>query len=474
MSSYEKLFFLSISVIFALIFRNGIFFWDNIAQLSVPANYYFEHGLSHYFIPDAVATGHPTFSAYYLAIGWKIFGRSLLVSHLLFAPFIFGIILQLYNFLARFLTEKIYISAVLFLILTDATMISQMSLITFEVLHIFFFLWALNSFLNSRKIALAVAFTALCLVSLRGTMSGIGLVIFALLHQILIVRKFSLKNFLPFVPGALLFGLFLLTFYLEKHWIIHNTVSNNWQQSAERATAKDMLRNMVIIIKYIGDFGRLFLLIGTVMMFYFMAKMKKIPKEYLTILFLILGQAAIFGLILITSRNFISNRYLLPITIPLGVLFFVWIIRENKYRNLILTLCGISTFGGWFLDYPDKIATAWDCTPTHWKYFEMRRQMLSYLTEKQIPAEEVGTFFPNVAAFKMVDLANNDAHFENADLAHSKYVLFSNIYNVEDEVQDQLLKSKRHILVKKIQRGNVFLSLYQLKSQQYIPKKAYL
>lgn len=464
MSYGEKAYFFLISVFFTLIFSDGIFFWDNIVQLSVPANFYYEHGLSHYFIPDKIATGHQTFSAYYLAIGWKLFGRSLLVSHLLMAPFVFGVVVQLYNLTARYLHQKKYIYSVLFLILLDAALISQLSLITFEIMHLFFFLWSINAYLSNRKMALALAFSGLCLVSLRATMSGIGLGIFAVLHQAFIEKKISISRLLPFLPGAVLFGIFLLTFYQEKHWIIHNTVSNNWQQSAEKASPREMGRNLILIIKSAGDFGRLFLLAGTLMMLFFLSKKKKKDNSYLTLLLLISGQAIIFGLILIPSRNFISNRYLLPVTIPLGVLFFIWIIRENKYRNLILTLCAISTLGGWFLDYPDQIATAWDCSPMHWKYVGVRKEMLNFLNEEKIPAKDVGTFFPNAAAFKMVDLSDGETKFHNADVQHSKYILYSNVFNVEDETREKLVNSKDYFVRKKIRRGNVFLSLYQLKN----------
>jgi len=59
---------------------NYPFYWDNTVQISVPANWYYQTNFKFFYLPDSIATGHPTFVGMYFAFLWKLFGRSLLIS----------------------------------------------------------------------------------------------------------------------------------------------------------------------------------------------------------------------------------------------------------------------------------------------------------------------------------------------------------------------------------------------------------
>ena len=114
------LFLISLLIVF-----NGLdfpFYWDNVVQISVPANWYYETNFNYFYVPDELATGHQTFVGMLFAGVWKIFGRTLLVSHLLMLPFVFGFLYQLHKLLInlqiKVLSTRILI---LILILIDAT-----------------------------------------------------------------------------------------------------------------------------------------------------------------------------------------------------------------------------------------------------------------------------------------------------------------------------------------------------------------
>ena len=85
-------FFISVSLSFTLLYSGNPFFWDAIIQVSVPANWYYDNNFGHLFLPDQYATGHSTMVGFYLAFVWKIFGRTLVVSHFSMLPFVFGIL----------------------------------------------------------------------------------------------------------------------------------------------------------------------------------------------------------------------------------------------------------------------------------------------------------------------------------------------------------------------------------------------
>ena len=61
--SYALLLLVSVAIIF--FFRDAPFYWDNVTQLSVPANWYYSTHFQFFYLPDDIATGHPTFTGMY-------------------------------------------------------------------------------------------------------------------------------------------------------------------------------------------------------------------------------------------------------------------------------------------------------------------------------------------------------------------------------------------------------------------------
>ena len=139
---------------FTLLNSGNSFFWDSVVQVSLPANWYFDNNIRQLFLPDEIASGHPSFVGMYLALIWKIFGRSLFVSHMAMLPFIYGILLHLYKLIARAGLTTSGSLLIMLVVVCDATLVSQLSMITFDIPQIFFFLWSLNAFFDERSVYL--------------------------------------------------------------------------------------------------------------------------------------------------------------------------------------------------------------------------------------------------------------------------------------------------------------------------------
>lgn len=80
-----------ITVIFWLPTIDTPFWWDSAGFVVHAARYYLENNFNSFILPsDATisAIAHPPLFAFLLALTWKIFGDSLLVSHLFYLPFI--------------------------------------------------------------------------------------------------------------------------------------------------------------------------------------------------------------------------------------------------------------------------------------------------------------------------------------------------------------------------------------------------
>jgi len=441
---------------------NFPFYWDNIVQISIPANWYFDTNFENFFVPDMIATGHPTFVAIYFALLWKLFGHTLLITHISMFPFVFGLTLQINKLIKNLNIGTNLRAIILGFVLIDTTLLSQMSLITFDIIHLFFYFLCINSILNNKKTLLNIAFLCLVLISLRATISGAGIILFHVIYDYYKTRNFILKRYTCYLIGLIGILTFLLTFYLEKGWIVHNTVSNNWKESAEYASPTEALRNIGLFIWRLIDFGRVIIFIIFAFFILKILKTRHFESKTLRTLFLIiLAQFIVFFPTIIIYRNPFGHRYLIPIIIPVIILTIVWVSNFKTGKKLIFVLTFISLVSGHFWLYPKKIAQGWDASTLHWNYYHVRHKMLSYLKDNNIEIKKIGSFFPNTSSLKYIDLNSSDIRFKHADLRQDTLILYSNTFNVEDKFIDTLLNKNKWKVIKEFQLNRIYLKLFK-------------
>lgn len=73
---------------------NFSFFWDTVQLGSKHAHYFYENNFKSLTLPNDIDSGHIPALGLYLAIVWKIFGKSLAISHIAMLPFVLGIFYQ--------------------------------------------------------------------------------------------------------------------------------------------------------------------------------------------------------------------------------------------------------------------------------------------------------------------------------------------------------------------------------------------
>jgi multisubunit Na+/H+ antiporter MnhB subunit len=460
-----------ICLVFTLFQLNNFFFWDNIIQVSVPANWYFENNFKYFFLPDDISTGHPTFAGLYLAIAWKVFGKSLAVSHLAFFPFVFGVVYQAYCLISKIEKRKFIVFVILSFVVLDPTLISQLSLVTFDIMQIFFFLLSVNCILKNNKILLSFSFLGLCLTSLRGTVCGAGVILFAIIYILNTKRKLDLKLLLSFLPGIFGIAIFLLIFYLNKHWMIHNTVSNNWGESSAHASFPEMIRNIGIVAWRLIDFGRVGIWIVFCYIFYKILRNRSMFDDGFKIVFFIaLSQVAVFLPITMLYEYPFAHRYLMPVMIPATIAIIYWLFKYSRYNIIISIALFVCLISGYFWIYPEKIAKGWDSTPAHWPYYKMRNEMLAYLKSQSIPIDHVASSFPNLSTLDAIDLSGGKIKFKDIELNKDTFILYSNVFNESDEVINELNNSLNWDTVKRIEKQGVFMTLFKRKLKPIINK----
>jgi len=464
---YRAILFIGISLGFTLLHINKFFFWDSISQISIPANWYYDNNFRYFFVPDVYATGHPTFVGMYIALLWKVFGKSLLISHLAMFPFIFGILFQLDSYLRNSGKEKFTSLLIFIIVLCDSTLVSQMSMVTFDIPQIFFFLWCINCINKERYLTLSVVFIALMITSLRGSLCGLGIILYGLVIVYQKNTRLSIKVILPYIAGIIALAIFLVSFYLQKHWIIHNTVSKKWEEFSEFASINGILRNIGVVAWRLIDYGRIGIwIILSVILFLSLKRRTLFDTFFKNTFYIALCQFIVIFPVVILYKNPFGHRYFLPVIIPISIAVIYWILKYSRFRVTIYLLTFILVLSGSFWVYPDKIAQGWDATPAHWPYYSLRNEMMDYLKINKIPLSIVGSFFPNIASFKLIDLSDDNRSFKDADLKKEDYILFSNVYNQSDEIIDSLFSQKNWTKEKIIKKRGVYMILFRRVEQE--------
>ena len=463
---YRAILFIGISLGFTLLHANKFFFWDTISQISIPANWYYDNNFRYFFIPDAYATGHPTFIGMYIALLWKVFGKNLLISHLAMVPFIFGILFQLDSYLRDSGKDKFTFLLIFIIVLCDSTLVTQMSMVTFDIPQIFFFLWCINCINKERYLTLSLTFIALMITSLRGSLCGFGIILYGLIIAYQKNPRLSIKIILPYVTGLIALAIFLVSFYIQKHWIIHNTVSKKWEEFSKVASITGIFRNVGLVAWRLIDYGRIGIWIMlSVILFLSLRRKTLFDPFFKNTIYIALCQFIVIFPVVILYKNPFGHRYFLPVIIPVSIAVVYWILKYSKFRFAIYILTFILVLSGSFWVYPDKIAQGWDATPAHWPYYSLRNEMMDYLKINKIPLSTVGSFFPNTASFKLTDLSDDNQSFKDADLGKEDYILFSNVFNQSDEIIDKLFSEKNWTKEKIIEERGVYMILFRRAGQ---------
>ena len=455
--------------------KDNSFFWDTVQLGSLHAHFYFENDFKTMLLPTEMDSGHPPFFGMYLAFCWKIFGKSLAVSHFAMLPFLLGTVLLLFNIGKQFFSNASWILVLVTLVFFDPCWIGQAAMITPDIVLAFSFLLALNGILqlstsSNSKIAnvkIVIGIIGLCLISMRGMMVAAAICLFDYLNYFLLEKKkFSfqaaLKKTLPYWVGALLGFAFLIFHYVKTGWIGYHEDSP-WAPLFARVGLKGMIRNVGILIWRILDFGRLFLvvilLLGGWEMFFQKVKLDDKIKQILLLLgllFLFLTPSFIL------HKDLSGHRYLLPIFLVIDLLavYIVFLFfRKNRFRNILIgaMILGLSTGNLWI--YPKTIAQSWDSTLAHVPYFELRNKMIEYLDNEKIPIESVGTVYPNLATFELIDLNGINKQFPEADLKQHQYIFYSNVYNDFSDNEIVLLE-KEWKVIKEFRKNRISVVLY--------------
>lgn len=441
--------------------RNFPFYWDNVVQLSYPASQYYNEGIGNLALHNEYATGHPVFMPLYLSICWSIFGKTLIVSHFAFLPFVIGFMWQLPILIKNLgVTDKRTSAMISFFVIADAAVLSQVSLITFEISHLFALLLAINAILEKRPLILTFALILLCFSSMRGSISALGLGLFYSIEILVNEPRRFFKKMLPFIIGAAIIISYYSYFYSINGWIIHNPYAFN--DCGEVTTIPHMFFKLAVIGWRFVDMGRALVSIIFIILLFRLVQLRTTYKEFPLFIKVIVFQLAVFVLFTIYSMNTIGPRYFLPVFILVNIISLCYIFSLSwRFKKWLISLNILMVVIGHTWVYPPKIAQSWDCTPLHWTYFELCDSMDSYVKNRGINCNNVTSFIFNTDGRHLTKLVSDTTfRYSYYDGGVNKdYVIYSNCFNTTDDVIDSLNNPNIFTEVKCYKKNQLFIKL---------------
>jgi hypothetical protein len=448
------------------------FFWDTIQLASKHAHFFYESNFSGIILPNEIDSGHIPALGIYLALVWKIAGKSLVISHLAMLPFVMGIVYQTI-ILTRGIFSARWHTYALVILLADATLLAQCTLVSPDVFVIFFFIMALNNQLRRKELWYSVALAGLTLSSMRGMMCVAGLFLAEIImylsgKKIVYNSKdwrktavFTFQTLKLYLPAIIIAGTFFVWHYSKTGWIGYH-INMPWYPLFEPVNFKGAIWNTFILGWRMIDFGRIFVWVtGFFCLWYFYKKRPAVPdilKQISVILlciFLALFHAAIF------HKNLSGHRYFLPVyfLFTLLVTFYLFeVINSKIWKKTIFYLLLTGMLSGNFWVYPDHIAKGWDSTLAYLPYFPLREKMINFMEKEGIGLNETGTLFPNTGQLEYLDLSGKKNGFAELDLKTNHFVFYSNIYNgFSDNELTELKNSWKEVKVFRFMKVKIIL-----------------
>ncbi|MDR0506410.1 MAG: glycosyltransferase family 39 protein [Dysgonamonadaceae bacterium] len=448
---------------------NHCFFQDMIQLSSGHASWFYDNNFRYFLFPNNLDSGHPPLNGIMLAFWWKLFGKTLWVSHLFTLLWSMLLIYQVQK-LARLFFSKETAMLISLVLLLDPTLLAQSVIVSPDIILLTFFFMALRASLERKNVLLTFAIVFLSLISMRGMMCCAAIFFF---HHFNIWDKknVSIKNLiinsLPFSLGALLAFAFLGYHYYKLGWIGYHE-NMPWADCFEKVNFVGFLRNIVFVIWRFLDFGRIILwILFFYAIFILLKKIKtrcfSFDKKEISIFFL-------FGaLVLISSYSALSykalsgHRYFLPHFIIFGFITFILlskIVSVRQIQRFSIVVCIVLLCGN-MLRYPEKISTGWDSTLSHLPYYSLRTQMFDYIEEHNISFSDISAGFGMVGGQNRIDFSSPKDRIIDGVLGEKKYYLYSNTFNAPDEDIETLHNPQKYALITKMQKGNVFICLYE-------------
>ncbi len=440
------------------------FFWDSIATLSIPTHFLFENNFSSIAFPPNIIDDNLLTSSL-LACTWKIFGKNLVSSHLLFSIIAIAFIYQLYCLCRYFIRDKKAFIFIFLLVISEPGAVTQSLLIMTDTLLLLLTVMSIRYMLLNKKLAFILSLFFLAMIRERGLMmcAGIGLA-----HYILLLKDNQWKNpfrvlrqaLYPFIPVIFYF----IAFYLYRIYMNQSLSlireNTQWSEGRHWVDAKLFIKNIASSTRFFLDYGKCFIWLAFGFLFFKYGRKKLFSSSTATLWIILGGTLSFLLLTTLLINNSIGPRYFIFHFMLFAMITGILIFRLLNSKQAMI-LCSLLIVGLWSAHwwiYPEKISKPWDNTLAHLPYYQLRKDALQYIDDQKINYKDISSFFPASSCGEYIELNNDKRVFSKQDFTNNKYVVYSNIANWSDENIDRISPWP---IEKVFQKNGIFIRIYK-------------
>ena len=462
-------FFLLIGMLFymaiSLLSSSIPFFWDMV-EFSRISQFYYSGNFKQLIVPEIIDSGHPPLFGIYLAVCWKIFGKSLFIYHLSILPFMLGVFWHYYKLAKKWISPR-SIPLALLLLWIEPTYLTQCILGSMDILIVYFFLLAINSLLEKKLMLFALSLVFLSLLSLRGFLMILPIGLYHLLSNfeykinktVFKINRINSSLIWPYIPAFVSIILWGTYHWHQTGWAF--SPPSRWEHRS-LASPERIFRNSIYIIWKMVDFGRIFL---WVIFLFACTKKELFRKISFSWLWLFLCCLFFFFISMAPLTNPIGHRYFMIIYLLLSIGISEIIMSFSWNKSIWLSTCSaLFLFSGNFILYPEKYGNGWDSSLKCLAFFKLKEQMHVYIENNDIDTHKTGSAFPlraNPSYTHLLDKSYGIGDKDSIPFQNYSYILQSNVCNLFSEKQIQLLHSKKYQELARYQSGQVYVSLYK-------------
>lgn len=440
------------------------FSFDHVYLVSYVADHIYTSGFHAFIVDASVDTGHPPLAAFLHAFCWKIFGKSLVVSHWLMLPFIAS---AYFFFLAisRFLLPEKYLFIPALLFLVFPVLSAQCIYMSTDIMLLACITGAVYFLLIDKRFLYYVLLALSLLFSLR----GIPLVIAFFITDIAINSNTNKKSKLTvsYLFAAVPFIIWNVYHLNVTGWMLVNTDSI-WSDHRNLNSASTFFLQTAAFIFRLCEFGGIVIWILLILyrqQFYLQEKTR-------FIFYLLLSIIAMLALTLLPFANPVSTRYVLPVFV-MGILLLSYqiVAMRNTYRILLLSVYFLLCLLSILCIYPERMIKAagysWDCTVVSLPYFTYCEPVMQQYINASTTINATDSIYAGMPFYqpstytKLTENNNNKSvRWERPDMPYGSYFIYSNMMNDITWEQKQWLETN-WVLEADFRSGNMYTQIYR-------------
>ena len=410
-------------------------FWDTVQLAGKHATFYFSTEFTQLLLPPAIDSGHPPTFGLYLAACWKLFGRSLPVSHWAMYPWLllwgFGVLRAL-----RYWVGPRWALAGGLLLLIDPVWLGQAVLVSPDIWIMVGFYWALVGIQERRPIIVGAAAVLLAATSTRGMMLTAALFGGAVVWDGLRDGPSpgaALNRFVAFVPAGLLGLAFLTWHYARTGWIGYHAGSP-WAPSFAGVGWGGFAKNAAVLSWRVLDYGR-WVVLPLVIWGGWQWGKGRLPgqadRRYTHWLAALLLLSVFLLPTVLLYRGLSGHRYLLPLLqwLIVGAIISITQLKNSRWQITTSSIIALSLLTGHLWVYPRAVSQQWDATLLHLAYQDVRVTAFRYLDRERIPYDSVSTVFPEIGPRDLRELNGDGRGLADFHDTATPYIWYSNVMN---------------------------------------------